>query len=205
MQQKCVEQKAQDFPYDPEYKKLIVSRIIGFKEQMPGSGQWRLLKEREEECWHCDQWIYSLIFWDAKNIGKAAKSQTHNKIVNQMRKKVEELNPELNRNGSLLSLSVNDLDPSSGETSESIDGEEFSSNKKNIRSSLFKGKNQSGMGGTTTLEAPQLFGDFTNWKGVPMMRLEDFIMLLAKKYGHKNESLQVDFKVVLADMRKQLN
>ena len=38
MQQKRIEQKAIDFPKDPEYRKLILNRMIGFKEQMPGSG-----------------------------------------------------------------------------------------------------------------------------------------------------------------------
>ena len=32
-------------------------------------------------------------------------------------------------------------------------------------------------------EKPLIFGDFTNWKGQEMMRLDDFILLLAKKYG----------------------
>ena len=32
-------------------------------------------------------------------------------------------------------------------------------------------------------EPPLIFGDFTNWKGQKMMRLDDFVLLLAKKYG----------------------
>lgn len=32
MQQKRIEQKAIDFPVDPETKKCVISRIIGFKE-----------------------------------------------------------------------------------------------------------------------------------------------------------------------------
>ena len=51
---------------------MILNRIIGFKEQMPGSGQWSLLTDPKDQCWYRDQWIYSLIFWDAETIGRNA-------------------------------------------------------------------------------------------------------------------------------------
>lgn len=38
MQQKRIDQKAATFPEDCTKKKLILSRVIGMKEQMPGSG-----------------------------------------------------------------------------------------------------------------------------------------------------------------------
>ena len=37
-----------------------------------------------------------------------------------------------------------------------------------------------------TGEQPIIFGDFTNWKGKKMIPLDDFILLLAKKYGRQN-------------------
>ena len=89
MQQKRIEQKAAEFPCDITEKKMILTRIIGMKEQMPGSGQWQLLTDRQDECWHCDQWIYSLVFWDADTIGRKSKKKTHPKVLNQMVKKVE--------------------------------------------------------------------------------------------------------------------
>ena len=46
--------------------RMIFTRILGHKPDMPGSGQWRLLKEKHDECWVCDLDSYGLIFWDAK-------------------------------------------------------------------------------------------------------------------------------------------
>ena len=74
---------------------MILTRMIGLKEQMPGSGQWRLLTQASDECWHCNQWIYTLIFWDAETIAREAKKSTHHKVLNQLVKLVEGMNPEL--------------------------------------------------------------------------------------------------------------
>ena len=41
--------------------------------------------------------------------------------------------------------------------------------------------------------APVLFGSFTNWKGVKMMPVDDFVMILAKKYGRQNQEMNEDF------------
>lgn len=71
-----------------------------------------MLKEAEERCWHCDQWIYTLIFWDAETIGKQAKKTTHHKVLNQMVKLIEQHNPDQNASNSLISLSVYDEDDS---------------------------------------------------------------------------------------------
>ena len=46
--------------------RMIFTRILGHKKDMPGSGQWKLIKDFEEECWICDQEIYGLTFWDSK-------------------------------------------------------------------------------------------------------------------------------------------
>ena len=48
-----------------------------------------MLTDRDDKCWHCDQWIYSLVFWDAATIGKTARAAVHPKVLNQMVKKVE--------------------------------------------------------------------------------------------------------------------
>jgi len=79
---------------------------------MPGSGQWQLLSDRQDQCWHCDQWIYSLVFWDAETIGKKAKKIVHPKVLNQMVKKVEALNPDPLQD-SEVSLSIYNEDLSS--------------------------------------------------------------------------------------------
>lgn len=54
-------------------------------------------------------------------------------------------------------------------------------------------------------EPPMLYGDFTNWKGVPMVKLEDFVLMLAKKYGRQNQEMHEDFQVVLTEMKKSLS
>jgi len=46
---------------------LVVTRNIGHKEDIPGSGQWRMITKDipgHNECWVCDRHVYSLIFWN---------------------------------------------------------------------------------------------------------------------------------------------
>jgi hypothetical protein len=45
---------------------LILSRMILHKNEMPGSGQWKLLKKMIEKCWICNNNVHSLIFWNQK-------------------------------------------------------------------------------------------------------------------------------------------
>ena len=43
---------------------LTFERQLGFKEIMPGSGQWRQLMEpRREKCWMCNQSSFVLVLW----------------------------------------------------------------------------------------------------------------------------------------------
>ena len=59
-----------------EEKRMILTRILGHKSDMPGSGQWKLIGDKTEECWVSDQQIYGLIFWDADYIAEKAVSST---------------------------------------------------------------------------------------------------------------------------------
>lgn len=51
--------------------KLIFQRVLGFKKQMLGSGQWYessilavpLKKHYKNECWICEKQIYSVLMW----------------------------------------------------------------------------------------------------------------------------------------------
>jgi len=43
--------------------KLILQRHLGYSEMMPGAGQWQLLTELKDECWHCGQHILTLFIW----------------------------------------------------------------------------------------------------------------------------------------------
>ena len=52
---------------DAEGSTLIITRMLGHKEEMPGSGRWRVITKEnigQNECWVCDRKIYSLIFWN---------------------------------------------------------------------------------------------------------------------------------------------
>ena len=44
---------------------------------MLGSGQWRMIRDRTDECWVCDQEVYGLVFWDADHIAMKSILSTH--------------------------------------------------------------------------------------------------------------------------------
>ena len=43
--------------------KLIIQRHLGYKAMIPGAGQWTMLKELKDECWHCGQHILTVFIW----------------------------------------------------------------------------------------------------------------------------------------------
>ena len=62
---------------EPERRNLVVTRKLGHKSDIPGSGQWvvhtNVLDIENpgspsvkpcQECWICDQHIYSIVFWN---------------------------------------------------------------------------------------------------------------------------------------------
>jgi len=57
---------------------MIFTRLLGHKQDMPGSGQWKLISSRHEECWVCDQEVYGLVFWDDEIIAEKAYLSTDN-------------------------------------------------------------------------------------------------------------------------------
>ena len=130
----------------------------------------------------------------------------HYKILNQMQKKVEQLNPGLVRNPSSISLSVYESaneDESGEDQSLKRDQTIDSSPNKNESARGRMGNAMGTEGGSEEKDTnPLLFGSFTNWKPRKMMRLEDFIMILAKKYGRQNQEMYEDFGEVLSQMRK---
>ena len=53
--------------YEIEKNILVISRLIGHKDDMPGSGRWNFFQQSIKEtndCWICDKQIYTLIFWN---------------------------------------------------------------------------------------------------------------------------------------------
>ena len=187
---------------------MVLTRVIGFKEQMPGIGQWNMLTQAEDSCWHCDQWIYTLIFWDAETIGHQAKKTTHHKVLNQMVKLVEQMNPDIREPDSLVSLSVYDEDATDFSNQDSVDYQPErtvdspSPRRPAPERSPPEPEEESEGSDETDREAPLLFGSFNNWKGQPMLKLDDFVEILAKKYGRQNQAMHQDFQTTLSIMRK---
>ena len=54
LQQKRIESRVTEFPRSDDATDMILSRHIGLKEAMPGSGQWTMLTEKDDACWFCD-------------------------------------------------------------------------------------------------------------------------------------------------------
>jgi len=65
MERKRVESRVNAFAEDISGDtRMILTRFLGHRPEMPGSGQWRMITDKTSECWICDQQVYSLIFWD---------------------------------------------------------------------------------------------------------------------------------------------
>ena len=43
--------------------KLIFERKLGHKADIPYVGQWNMLHREHEQCWHCENMLYTLVFW----------------------------------------------------------------------------------------------------------------------------------------------
>lgn len=58
-----VENGQGDIGFAKGQKKFIFERKLGHKMDIPGSGQWSMLNEDHQQCWHCANQIYTLVFW----------------------------------------------------------------------------------------------------------------------------------------------
>lgn len=55
----------QDVELKTDSRDLTITRILGHKLRMPGSGRWRIQTVSESEnCWVCDNWVYTIFFWN---------------------------------------------------------------------------------------------------------------------------------------------
>lgn len=69
---------------------LSISRVLGHKSILPGSGQWRINKKFDKTaCWYCANWVFSLIFWN-QEIGIRNANNNIN-IESREKKRVIEL------------------------------------------------------------------------------------------------------------------
>ena len=55
-------------------KTCIITRHVGAKKLIPGSGQWKIDTEQNDECWFCGQHILTLFLWSPR-IGQLSQVQ----------------------------------------------------------------------------------------------------------------------------------
>ena len=55
-----------NFPTALDKKTCIITRHIGMQKFIPGSGQWQILTEPRDECWHCGQHNLALFIWSPR-------------------------------------------------------------------------------------------------------------------------------------------
>jgi len=76
--------------------RMIFTRILGHKIDMPGSGQWKMITDKREECWICDLEVSGLVFWDYEKITEKAYMSTKRQHQEQvMRDVMTELHKEV--------------------------------------------------------------------------------------------------------------
>ena len=70
LERKRIHSLVNEFPINigQSDSRMIFTRVLGHKADMPGSGQWKLIKDKTDECWVCDQEAYGLVFWDPEEI-----------------------------------------------------------------------------------------------------------------------------------------
>lgn len=57
---------------NPQHRRLILTRNLGHRVEMPSGHKWVLRTTAMKGCWVCDKEVFSLIFWNLK-VGKEAK------------------------------------------------------------------------------------------------------------------------------------
>ena len=90
MNRKRAHSLVNDFAEDPNHpvNVLTCTRILGHKLEMPGSGQWKMLTDKHDECWICDQSNYSLIFWDKDYIAEKAYIKSSDQYQSHLMKQI---------------------------------------------------------------------------------------------------------------------
>jgi len=114
-----------------------------------------------------------------------------------MVKKVEGVNPLMRDIDSMISLSIYDEDVTERDS--------MSNNSPGMPKPTSPKSPTSNLSEESDSDLPVLFGSFTNWKGVRMMTVDDFVMVLAKKYGRQNAEMLEDFDHIITIMRKKLS
>lgn len=76
---------------------LVISRSLGHKEDMPGSGQFHVYTSKvsnNNNCWVCDKKVYSMIFWN-QLVGAVELRKFTVADSDWFVAKIQKLNPDL--------------------------------------------------------------------------------------------------------------
>ena len=60
---RIVQNGSTDDSFFADDQKLIFTRYLMHKQEIPGSAQWRMVTDKKEHCWICDKEIKGYIFW----------------------------------------------------------------------------------------------------------------------------------------------
>ena len=47
-------------------QRLLIQRVLGFKELVPGSAKWTLYTHAHDECRHCNQSVLTIFLWNPR-------------------------------------------------------------------------------------------------------------------------------------------
>ena len=78
-----------------EKKKCIITRHLGYKNMIPGAGQWTIITDEKNECWFCGQHILSLFIWTPR-IGQLSSIKDP-KIVKHFEDQIKKKDDEYER------------------------------------------------------------------------------------------------------------
>jgi hypothetical protein len=78
---------------DLQDKHLEVIRSLGHQYEMPGSAAW-VVEDKQEDCWVCDQSIYTLIFW-SPSIGRNFSYKINEELKQKAIETITSYNPFL--------------------------------------------------------------------------------------------------------------
>jgi len=133
LKRKRIYSKVHKFAEDADSsQKMILTRVLDHKRDIPGIGQWKVITDKRETCWICDLHIYGLIFWDPD-------------IITQK-------------------FFLNSAKPWQASKMEKI----LSALHSNVCS-----KQEEDEVAAKYPNRPLIYGDFTNWKPVPMVEITE--------------------------------
>lgn len=77
-----------------DISKLIFTRVLGHKYDMPSSGQFKMLTQPNEKCWVCEGLVHTVIFW-SRRIGWACDYEIESIVEEKMIQSLDELHERI--------------------------------------------------------------------------------------------------------------